>query len=391
MTTLEALFNKSRAQIKAIDDRELPDASDSEPDVLEGKIFAKFEENESFETYTGFPRDLINHWVDIMIPFAQNARKRGPQPKSSIADALLCYLAMLRIPTDAPTLAKTLGMNEAQFTKNIERIRIILNQALKTKWPDLAPRPLDDNQRKVYEAGLLIDCITTECFRPKGRFGEVKHYFDGHNWIYGLKEEVAITSARPHVMVAVSPHSPASVSDYEKHKANYENYLPYLHKTQEERELSRDKGDNYPFWGVIGDKLYIGPAGDTPNERRITPKKGHHLEQSVKKQNKVISVERTPVEQYFGRLVQKFPLFATVYKLDHSHFDLDFENACLLINEDINISNLAIGDGEFYQKFLDARIERWKEAEKKRKAKDQKYRENKKHKLEKVKKYVDSD
>ncbi len=367
----------------------MPEEPESDPDVLEGKIFAKFEDDDSFETYTGFPRDLINHWVDIMTPFALNARKRGPQPKSSLADALLCYLTMFNIPSDAPTLAKTLGLQEAQYIGNIERVRHILNEALKTKWPFLAPRPLEDDERKVYEAGLLIDCITIECFRPKGRFGEVKHYFDGHNWIYGLKTEVAVTSARPHVMVAKSPYSPGSISDYEKHKANYENYLDYLHKTPEERESSRDKGDNFPFWAAIGDKLYIGPAGDTLNERRITPKKGHHLDNTTKKQNKVISVERTPIEQYFGRLLQKFPFFSTIYKLDHSNFDLDFENACLLINEDITISNLALKDGEFYQKFLDARLERFKAEQKKRKETDAKYRKNKRQRLEKVKKYVE--
>lgn len=296
---------------------------------------------------------------------------------------------MFNIPSDAPTLAKILGLNEAQFNGNIERIRLILNQALKTKWPLLAPRPLDDDDRKVYEAGLLIDCITIECFRPKGRFGEVKHYFDGHNWIYGLKVEVAVTSARPHVMVALSPHSPGAVSDYEKHKANYGEYLDYLQKSPDEREVSRDKGDPFPFWAVIADKLYIGPERDTPNERRITPKKGHRLDQATKKQNKVVSVERTPIEQYFGKLVQKFPLFSTIYKLDHSHFDMDFENACLLINEDINISNLAIEDGEFYQKFLAARVERYQAEQKRRKSKEEKYRKNKKQRLEKVKKYVD--
>ena len=317
-----------------------------------------------------------------MVPFALSARKRGPQPKSSPPDALLCYLLYLKVPSDAAVLAKTLGISETQFTGNLDRIRPILNAALHTKWPEMAPRPLDYDARLIFEAGLLVDNTTTECFRPKGRFGEVKHYFDGHHYVYGLKSEIAVTSARPHVMVAVSPHEPGSVSGYEIHKANYRNYLPYLRRTPEELHQAIDRGDDHPYWAAIGDKEYIGPAADTPNERRITQKKGFNLNQGEKKRNKDIKKERTPVECFLGRMIRKWPLFSTVYKIDHSKFDQDFENACLLTNEDITISNLTPEDGEFYKKFLDARVERFKNEEKKRKASSQNYTKNKKAKID---------
>ncbi len=375
MESLEALARKSQDLIKNIARRDLPESSDSESDRLAGKIVAAFEEKQSFETFAGFPRDYINHLVDIMAPFALNARKRGPPPKSSLADALLCYLTMLRVPADGPVLAKTLDLKEAQFSKNIDRARRILNAALKTKWPEMAPRPLDDDKRKVFEAGLLIDTITTECFKPKGRFGESKHYFDNHHKVYGLKSEVAVTSARPHVMVALSRHYPASNSDYEIHKQNFEQYLEYLRRSPDERRECMNHGDDFPFWAAICDKMYTGPATDTPNERRLVPLKGHGRTQAQKKRNKELSVERTPVECYFGRLVQRFPLFATVYRFDHSNFDIDFENACLLTNEDITISNLTDEDGDFFHKFLDARVEKFNVKEKKRKAETQKHTE----------------
>ncbi len=168
MATLEALSQRSRNAIQAIVDRPPPEPSESDDEQAQGKVYAAFVEKESFMELTGFTRDYINHLVHIMAPFALNARKRGPQPKSSLADALLCYLVLLRVPSDAPVLAKTLGLKEEQFNGNVARVREILNSALQSKWPDLAPRPLDDDQRRIEASGLLVDTITIECFKPKG-------------------------------------------------------------------------------------------------------------------------------------------------------------------------------------------------------------------------------
>ena len=262
-----------------------------------------------------------------------------------------------------------------------------MNQALKSKWPSLAPRPLDDDERPIDEVGLLVDTTTVECYKPMGRFGESKHYFDGHHYQYGLKTEVAVTSARPHVMVAKSPHYPGSVSDYKIHKEQHTFYLDYLHKTADERHWDRDDSHE-PNWAILGDKMYVGPQADTPNIRRLTPIKGAHVSVEQKAENKRRSKARVYVECFFGRLYRKFPMFSGIYKLDHSNFDQDFENACLLINEDISISELALDDGEFYQKLLDERLERYQREEKKRKAEYEKFKKNKKQKLEKVAKWL---
>ncbi len=106
---------------------------------------AAFQENDSFLEFTGFPQNLIRHWTDLITPFAINARGRGPAPHSSTSDALLCYLTFIHLDVEGPVLAKALGLGPAQFSGNIDRMRPLLNSALKTKWPSMAPRPLDDN------------------------------------------------------------------------------------------------------------------------------------------------------------------------------------------------------------------------------------------------------
>jgi hypothetical protein len=388
LVSLKSLVNEGKRKAKAIEDRQLERSeNDDEAGRLEGVIAARFEADEAFEEFTGFDAPMITHWAEIMLPFALNARKRGPAPKSSLADALICYLVMFNVNADIPTLSKTLGLQEAQFSGNVERVRGILNSALKTKWPALAPRPLDDDERPIDEVGLLVDTSTVECFKPKARFGEAKHYFDGHHFVYGLKTEIAITSARPHVFVAKSPYYPGSVSDYTIHKENYGRYYDYLHKTPDERHWNRDD-PREPNWAILADKMYVGPAADTPHIRRITPIKGAKITPQQKATNKEKSKARVYIECFFGRLYRKFPMFSGIYKLDHQNFDMDFENACLLINEDITVSALAIKDGEFYQKLLDERLERYHNEEKKRKADYEKFKKSKRAKLEKVAKYI---
>jgi len=270
---------------------------------------------------------------------------------------------------------------------NIERIRPLLNAALSTKWPQLAPRPLDNEARPMPDVGYLVDATTTECFKPKGRFGEVKHYFDGHKFVYGIKTEIVVTSARPHVAVFVSKHYPGSVSDYTIHCENFHHYSTLLAKTGDERLWNGDDG-RHASWGLLGDKMYTGPAADTPGERRIVPVKGSSLTADQKKANKQKARTRNPVEQYLGRLIMKNAILFNVYRYDHSNFDLDFENCCMLVNEDISIRELTLKDGEFYQKYLDARVERWKAQQAKLKAGRKKYEENKKGFLAKVQKWV---
>lgn len=389
LVTLLGLAKKAQERVDAIDERELEDRNDDsdEGDLLQGNLTAAFEANSSFHEFTGYSRELIAHWVDLMVPHETTARKRGPMPKSSLSDALLCYLVFLHIDADHAQLAKAIGIGESQFSGNLTRIRPIFNAAMREKWPNLVPRPLHDNLRPMPAVGLLVDTTTVECYRPKARFADSKIYFDGHNWIYGLKIEVAVTSARPHVAVYQSAHQPGSISDYTIHKANFHHYLPYLAKNSlEERNWGGNESD-HEYWAILGDKMYVGPAADTPNERRITPMKRAQTQQQ-KQANKEKNKARQPVEDYFGHLYRKNGVFNHVYRHDHSNFDMDFENACWLTNEDISINALTLEDGEFYQKLLDSRVENWKNEEKKRKASYQKQKQAKKQKLQKVQKYV---
>src|SRR3546814_15903582 len=73
--------------------------------------------------------------VEFMTPIELSTRKRGPHPKSSLVDSLICYLMLFVLTCDIPTLAKVLQISVNRFNSNIERVRPILNMALKMR-PD---------------------------------------------------------------------------------------------------------------------------------------------------------------------------------------------------------------------------------------------------------------
>ncbi len=139
----------------------------------------------------------------------------------------------------------------------------------------------------------------------------------------------------PHYALFVNPNDVASVHDYSIHKDVYVNYLDYLLKLPEEtHHLQGDLQNRY--WAVCGDKAYIGPPTDTPDEQQITPKKGQ-LTIGDRAQNDQVNRLRVPIEQYFGRMLQLWGVARNVYRYDHRHFQTDIENWSMLTNESIKV------------------------------------------------------
>jgi hypothetical protein len=289
-----------------------------------------------------------------------------------------------------PKLSKILNLSVNRLSENIARIRPILNAALKKHWRPLLPRPHTQSNRHLPYAALIIDATTTQCFRPEGLFEQSKTYYDGKNRIYGLKTEVAVTACAPYLFVRSSPHYPGSVHDFTIHKHEYIHYVDFLRKRPEERDEIADVNPNAENWAVIADKRYIGPADVTPGVRRITPMRKPLL-QAERQSNEMINRARVPIEQFFGRLRCKFPLFRNTYRFDHSNFDIDFENACLLVNEDVVRRALSQEDGVLYNKFLARQIEKDASERVKRKAERVRYKAAKKRRLDTVAQYVPGD
>lgn len=84
--------------------------------------------------------------------------------------------------------------------------------------------------------------------------------------------------------------------------------------------------------------------------------------------NTTISRERVFVECFFGRVLSLWSIVSSVYRWDHRHFDSDFENVCLLTNEQIKANQLEQLDYTFYTNICNMHYVEQVTREEKRKA-----------------------
>ncbi len=306
-----------------------------EEPAIKGDIYTALLQGNLLLDTTNFTQNTLISIYRDMQPFLQLAGTRGPQPKSSPMDQLICYLAWGKLSSDIDVLAKILNIKPNRLEDNIHRIRTIVNKTLRFRWWSPIARPRYQDGSPFPNVALIIDNHTSEVFRPKDPFGEAKIYWDGKNKIYGLKNECAIMATTPHYFTHINKEEVASIHDYQYHKGCYVNYLDYLLRLAD--EAHHLQGDlHHRFWAVMGDKAYIGPPTDTPDLRRICPKKGTLL-MADRTRNEEINKARVPIECAFGRVLKKWGVARNIYRYDHAHFQTDFENWCLLTNEDIRV------------------------------------------------------
>jgi hypothetical protein len=301
-------------------------------------------------------------------------RRRGPRPSLSAFDSLLVLLIAFKTHLDNRRLAAFLHIKVNTLREAINRVRPHLLQALRDRWWKEKSRPEPLNSRNFSHVALLLDSSSFEVNRPRARFEEAKVYWDAKNGIYALKKEVAVAARPPHYALFSQPGEVGSVHDYMILKSTYQRYLPYLRKTPGENErLPHDR--QHSFWAVICDKGYIGPAQDTPQFRRCTPKKGGRLTVADIQWNEELNTTRVPVECFFGRLQKLWAITREVYRADHDHI-------CILLTNE-HIKNMALNgdDYAFRKAWLEARQKKQEEARRKRKASQQAYEERRQRRL----------
>eukprot|EP01112_Ceratiomyxa_fruticulosa_P003473 TRINITY_DN1382_c0_g1_i1.p1 TRINITY_DN1382_c0_g1~~TRINITY_DN1382_c0_g1_i1.p1 ORF type:complete len:439 (-),score=72.51 TRINITY_DN1382_c0_g1_i1:174-1490(-) len=337
-----------------------------EPDISEGQIWDKFVNSPRGITfYLGLTLYTVELLLRLIQPEIAEKKKKGGKPQLSWADHLVLYLTWLHNGFDYDKLAGWVGMKTATLGVAIERIRPILHSALTKRWTTNRQRPkIVPDHPNFSWIGLIMDSTSTEVFRPTGRFEEAKKYFDGKNHFYALKSEVAIMATKPYYCLFVQPAVVGSIHDYTYHEENFKSYISYLTKTPAEQLLFR--ADPNTSWAILGDKAYNGPPTDTPGLRRIAVPKNPPARSQTERDGHELAEIRVAVEQFFGRLEQKWAVFRHCYRWSHDHFDMDFATACWLTNECIQERELVQDDAVFHRTLLDARAIRQQERETKR-------------------------
>jgi len=357
----------------------LEEDEDDEGSMLTGKLCDFLEHQQKWCEVTNFTSEEIEDLLQRLQPYIAKSRKRGPQPKSTWGDHLICYLTWANL---AQNSGFTFKMKESQFSDNVGRIRPILKKALMEQWWGERPRPVPLENTPLSYVGLLVDATTIQVYRPYDTFEKAMIYWDGKNHIYGLKKEVAVQASKPHYALFTSEKEVGSVPDFQIHKNNFQQYLQYLIKLPNERNgLPHDL--NEPCWAILGDQAYVGEPSKTPNERRMYPKKNPHLT-TDRESNKEMEKIRVPVEHFFGRLKGLWGILRETYRWDHSHFDDDFDICVLLTNEHIRVHELLHQDYKMHKQILSSQKDAFETKERKRKLKEVRYKQNKLRRLKEL-------
>lgn len=336
-TNLNTLLARVTTQIDDIARYDGPIIDFDQEEDARGIVYnALLPENGIFKYTNMRPANLLDLY-QTMQPFIADAGARGPKCKSSMMDQLLCYLVWAKLGLEYDKLGAQFKIKKGRFQQNVDRIRPILNATLRFRWWTPRERPVVDVNSDFPHVALLIDSHTSHTYRPKTKFGEAKIYWDGHHKVYGMKNEVAIAATAPHFCHFVQQSEVGSLNDYQDFKNHWQLYMEYLHK-QIDESLALQGDVQSRYWATCLDRGYIGPARDTPDLRRITPKKGRNLSVQDLEYNVKVARLRVPIEQFFGRVVNLWAVPRGIYRWDHKHFQTDFENFCLLSNEHIKVT-----------------------------------------------------
>ena len=266
-----------------------------------------------------------------------------------------------------------LKVPQTTLKNTIEYSKNCLSKVLKKRWDyRLFPHNPDPNCFFPH-VSLLVDSTTIPINRP-GSFENAKEFFDGKNWVYGIKKEVAVMVNPPYFALFSQKGFPGAIHDFTFFKENYKTYLPYLKKNPQ--DFISFPRDNSSSWSVICDKGYIGKETYIPGLRRITPKK-KPLSAFDKLNNKRIKESRVRIEMFFGRLKQSWHIIKNKYRLTHKNLEMDFDLCVYLTNELIKRRELTSEDRTFYKQLKKFQKSQFQEKRRKQKEATERYKKKK--------------
>ncbi|ETW01730.1 hypothetical protein H310_06335 [Aphanomyces invadans] len=215
----------------------------------------------------------------------------------SVLDAHFMTLAVLKHYNAWDKHALNFGMKAPPtFAKMVQRVLDLVEPVLfehYVKPPSMTEQVRKDHDFENFPSALYCTDVKFQpSYRPTGRFDEAKHYFSGKHKLYGLKLEVSV--AYPGFAVAVSDHSPGSVSDVSMFYNRGKIHRKMLRKSNTEMDIA-DQEDGVDRWHDL-----------TPRD----------LERSNK-----VSSDRVLVENYFGRMCSLWKIMSVTYKWNESKFD----------------------------------------------------------------------
>ena len=298
---------------------------------------------EMFYNEVGFSIDEFEHLFTLSAGCFL-FKGKGRKPQIAQRDILIILLHFFRRYPRLEEMASAFGMTASKLSKIIDKaidaaferyVTLFINRPAETI--DL---PTDPN---VPECGYIVDATVQRILVPTGTFEQKKQWFSGKHGAYCLKSQV-ITDMKGTAIMVNSGYF-GSIHDMHIFRETLEewHHIAILHPTIPQK--------------VLADKGY--QANDV--EALVTPIKGSpdKLSRQDNAFNERIGKTRIIVENFFGRLKNRYAIIGSVYRHSHDLYPKIFKLCCAFTNFEIRFCGhgLRRDDGDWYSKFYTNDIE----------------------------------
>ncbi len=367
----------SRAETRDDELEEL--LGDEETDApLFNSIVNKPNGDDKMRVLTNFFPDEVLELFEIVKPSILASENRGKKAKYSGLDRFIITLSHLKHAQQFNKMGLDFGLDgsvaNTMFHRTVDICQTPLRERLMKSFTMTELRTSNIQFGTVKDALLVVDVHFHKSNRPEGRFSDVKHYFSGKHYQYGLKVESA---HYPNGLAAfVSRHHPGSTHDFNIFKTNVKSYKRLLTKSVSDQLLE----DNGPLsnrfasqWAILGDSAYTGAEKEGVRGLYIKKKKYRQNRDAVMYEQ--WSRDRVLVENFYGRVMNLWGMMRKTYTYEHKHYDAMVAVVFCLTNYDIMKKPLRAEDGVFFREFVKQFVCEGKERKERREQQRELYNE----------------
>lgn len=298
---------------------------------------------EMFYNEIGFSIDEFEHLFTLSAGCFL-FKGKGRKPQIAQKDVFIILLHFFRRYPRLEEMSAALGMTASKLSKIIDKA---INAAFERYVPLLINRPAETidlpTDQNVPECGYIVDATVQRILVPTGTFEQKKQWFSGKHGSYCLKSQV-ITDMKGAAIMVNSGYV-GSIHDMHIFRETMEEWhrIAILHPKTPQK--------------VLADKGY--QANDVPE--LVTPIKGtpDKLSRQDNAFNERIGKTRIVVENFFGRLKNRYAIIGSVYRHSHELYPKIFNLCCAFTNFEIRLCGhgLRKEDGDWYSKFYTNDIE----------------------------------
>ena len=313
-------------------------------EIAEDVLITEFEDDPTaFINFCGFSPDEFDHLYGI----SGNIfiwKGRGRKPNVSSKDTLFLLLHYLKRYPKFEDMEQGVSISvatlERLFKRAIPAAAEYFFKKFVQNYATDGDLPIDQN---FPATTYILDATAQRIYTPTGSFEEKKKFYSGKHGFYCLKSQVItdMKGAAVHVVTNI----PGATHDFEIFKNSVEEFklIMVLHSNRPQK--------------ILADKGYIS---EDYNDILVTPHKGkaYTLSKSQLADNQIIGKTRVLVENFFGRMKNRYAIIGSLYRGDRENYENIFRLCVALTNFEIMYCKhpLRKEDGEFYAKFTTSDI-----------------------------------